>query len=197
VRTLGLPRGRRLVADIAVATIIGISVGVAIFAMRPVPNPFAYGDRSMLQPMSPEVLAGSHVSLTDTLRGHDQTVRIDERDKGRILDHTPITCHGGRARVVWHVGNLEPTRPETGIGLTARFDGVPIGSLIRGSTMGVWNDAPVSIQAVVDCPAGPHVLDLEVTFVNGSWGIPYVVSPDGPRSPNLVINRGFVVEEIW
>ena len=93
--------------------------------------------------------------------------------------------------------NLEPTVPKTGIHLSARLDKAVIGSILRGSTDGIWNDTPVDLYAAVDCPPGRHVLDLEVTHVAGAWGIPYVGSEGAPPSEELRVDPSFLVTEIW
>ena len=97
--------------------------------------------------------------------------------------------------MAWHVGNLEPTVPGTGIYLTMTFDGRAVGSLIRGSTHGVWNDAAQTIFATVDCPQGTHRLSVTIDGF-GHWGIPYAANP-GEQAQRVVVNRGFVVTEIW
>jgi hypothetical protein len=72
-----------------------------------------------------------------------------------------------------------------------------IGSIIRGSSRGIFNDTPVDLLAVIDCPAGRHGLELTVAWIKGSWGIPFVDTVGNPPSADLVVNRGFVVREIW
>ena len=155
------------------------------------------GNRSLLEPGESTTVSGAMVSLTDNLRPLTETVRIGPSDAGLILDPLTLTCHGGRIRVTWTVGNLEPITPETGIHLSARLDGATIGSILRGSTRGIWNDVPTDLVTVADCSRGPHVLDLQVTSINGGWGIPYVVTEGNPPSTDLLVNRGFVVTEVW
>jgi hypothetical protein len=155
------------------------------------------GAREHLDHVAATTRVGTNVSLTDTLRPINETVRVGVDDLGMILDRTHLTCHGGRARIIWHVGNLEPTVPGTGIALSARLDGELIGSLLRGSQDGIYNDQPATIVAVVDCPAGDHVLDLVIPHITGSWGIPYVDNPERGPVQHLLMNRGFTVLEVW
>jgi hypothetical protein len=140
---------------------------------------------------------GSQITLTDNLTQHRATVRIGDADNGLILDPMDLECHGGRASISWSVGNLEPIVADTGIHLSARLDGSVVGSIMRGSTLGMWNDTPVELIAVVECPPGQHTLDLRVDSIHGAWGIPYVVNEGEPPSPYLLVNRGFVVREVW
>ena len=197
-------RYAELMIRILLAVLTGLVIGVAGYLIGRSPSlpsgaadASGLGDRSELAFVTPTTVEGSHVTLTDSLRHVTQTVRIGPEDQGRSLDSTAVTCHGGRARVQWSTGNLEPTVIDTGITLTARFDGAPIGSLIRGSSRGDYNDAPAVIAAVVNCPAGMHVVDLLVTRLEGQWGIPYVSSATDPPSTDYHVNRGFIVEEIW
>ena len=156
-----------------------------------------FGDRSMLDDGQILESTGRFSTVTSSLRSFDRTVRIGEADAGLVVDSTPVTCHGGLLRIQWHIGNLEPTVPDTGIHLAVRFDGVPVGGLLRGSTRGIWNDSPSGIQAVILCPAGAHVVDLAITSVVGTWGFPYVVNVGDPVPHDLVVNRGFIVTETW
>lgn len=201
-RRIALSRGPRLLVKIGLAIIVGALIAVVAWSVarrdpRAAIDPSSLGNRALLSPGAPETYVGSHVALTDSLVPLTQTVRIDGDDRGRILDTTPIVCHGGRARILWTVGNLEPTVPNTGITLTARLDGQPIGSIIRGSTNGNYNDTPVTIQTVADCPAGAHVADVVVTTIQGAWGLPYVTNVGDPPAADFSVNRGFIIEEIW
>ena len=47
------------------------------------------------------------------------------------------------------------------------------------------------------CPVWRPWLDIKVTSISGGWGIPYVTTPGDPPSRDLVVNRGFVVTEVW
>ncbi len=147
--------------------------------------------------MQSTTITGTRMSLTDNLRPQNETVRIGVADDGMILDPLTLTCHGGRIRVTWTVGNLEPIVADTGIHLSARLDDETIGSIIRGSARGIWNDVPVDLVTVADCSPGEHTLDLQVTAITGGWGIPYVVTKGSPPSSDLVVNRGFIVTEVW
>jgi hypothetical protein len=131
------------------------------------------------------------------MRGFDHTVRIGDGDAGLIVDKTPVECHGGLAQITWHIGNLEPTIPDTGIHLAVRFDGEVVGGLLRGDPEGIWGDDATDIHAVVECPAGSHVIDLEVQAISGEWGFPYVANVGERQAHGLVVNRGFTVEEVW
>lgn len=187
--------------------VVGLAAGLAVAAVLwvVVPRPVEvvavadpYGDRSLLADGSAQTSTGTRWSVTDSLRGFDRTVRIGPRNEGLVLDTTPVTCHDGRATVTWHVGNLEPTVPDTIIYLTARLDEAAIGTIIKGSTRGIYDDGPVDLRAVVDCPAGPHTFDLLVSHVSGGgWGIPYVVTPGQPTREGVRVLRGFIVEEVY
>ena len=100
------------------------------------------GDRALLEPVEAQSFTGSQITMTDNLRPHDATVRIGPDDVGLVLDPLRLHCNGGRIRVIWTVGDLEPIEPSTGIHLSARLDGVTIGSVLRGSSRGNWNDLP-------------------------------------------------------
>lgn len=158
----------------------------------------AYGDRSLLDDGPTQTWTGTRTTITSSLRGFSETVRIDQRDIGLTIDRTALTCHGGVVEITWHVGNLEPTVPDTGIYLTARLDGQPVASITKGSTRGIYDDGPVDLRAVVDCPAGSHVVDLLIDrmWADGGWGIPYVVNVGEP-SDGIVVMRGFVVTETY
>ncbi len=184
--------------------VIGLTGGIAVAtavvywlnSTAPQPDDWR-GNRSELTSVAARTTTGSQITLTDNLTQHRETVRIGKSDSGLILDPMDVDCHGGRASITWTVGNLEPIDAETGIHLSARLDGVVIGSILRGSTKGIWNDAPVTLIAVTDCPAGLHSLDMRVDAIQGRWGIPYVVNDGDPPSPDLLVNRGFVVREVW
>lgn len=141
--------------------------------------------------------SGNRTKITDGLTTFRETPVVTREDSGRRLDRLEFECHGGRAKIMWHIGNLEPRKPATGIHLTVRLDDERIASLLKGSTRGIWNDAPAEIHEVVDCPAGRHVLELAIESVHGAWGFPYVVNPGEPPSEHLRVNRGFIVEEVW
>jgi hypothetical protein len=155
------------------------------------------GDRSLLREQPPDAVDAARVTVTDGLHGYGRTVRVDDTDVGLELDAAGVECHGGMLVVVWHVGNLEPTVPDTGIHLTARLDDDVIGSLIVGSTRGVWEDGPAAIHAATRCPTGDHRLALAIVGITGAWGIPYVGPPGAPDSTDLLVNRGFVAIEYW
>jgi hypothetical protein len=132
-------------------------------------------------------------AMTDSMRLFDRTVRIGEQDAGLVLDRTPIVCHGGRARATWYVGNLEPTVPETGLHLAVRLDGAIVAGMIEGSYTGIYEDGPVSIEAIFDCTPGKHSIDVYVVSIRGGWGIPYVANVPRTGSP---VSRGFIVTEV-
>jgi len=190
--------GRALAISIPIGLAIGIGVPLYPLLTAPdSPDPPPMGNRAMLDPLPENVVTGSRVTVTDSLRSHDESVWIDGRDVSLVVDETDVECHGGRAYVVWHIGNLEPQTSDVGIHLTARLDEAEIGSILRGSTVDTWGDSPNSIHAIVDCSAGLHKVDLLIRSIHGRWGFPYVVNEHEPPSPDLRVNRGFVVTEVW
>jgi hypothetical protein len=197
VRAQGFPRGIG-VARILFAVVVGLDLGTALHVLSHPQAAVAeaMGDRDLLGAAPVVTRLGTNIALTDSLRPINRTVRVVAKDLHMTLDRTPLTCHGGRARITWHVGNLEPTVPMTGIALSVRLDGKVIGSLLRGSADGTYNDNPASIMAVADCPAGEHVLDVVISEIDGGWGIPYVANV-GERADHLLMNRGFIVMEVW
>jgi hypothetical protein len=196
VLAIGIPWG--IVAAFAWVWLTGFVFGPNTLGTDPLVAETAWqGNRALLEPGQPTTVTGAMVSLTDNLRPLTETVRIGPEDAGVILDPLSLTCHGGRIRVTWTVGNLEPITPDTGIHLSARLDGQTIGSILRGSNRGIWNDVPTDLVTVADCSPGAHLLDLEVTSISGGWGIPYVVTEGDPPSTTLLVNRGFVVTEVW
>jgi hypothetical protein len=178
---------------LAVAIPFGLVVGVAVALLSNRAPIDAAGDRSLLASVGAQSVTG-RVTMTDTMQLIDRTVRVGATDKGLVLDETPFECHGGRARALWYVGNLEPTVAQTGIHLAARLDGETVGALIRGSAQGLYNDGPISLATAFYCPAGHHTLDIQVLSVEGWWGIPYVANVPDIGYP---INRGFIVTEVW
>jgi hypothetical protein len=189
-------RPRVLLIGLAGGIIVAIAVTAWLNYTKPQPDDWR-GNRSELATVAARSATGSQVTLTDNLTQHRETVRVGDTDTGLILDPMDLECHGGRASITWTVGNLEPIVADTGIHLSARLDGVVIGSILRGSTRGIWNDTPVTLLAVTDCSAGQHTVDIRVDSISGAWGIPYVVNEGEPPSPNLLVNRGFVVREVW
>jgi hypothetical protein len=186
-----------VLGGLLLGTVLAFAIAL-IWPPPPIPANVAFlGDRSLLDPAQTNTFTGTHITLTDNLRAYDHTVRLEPTDLGRLVDPMSFECHGGIATVVWHVGNLEPTYPNTGIHLTALLDDEPIASIIVGSTSGVYEDSPAELQTIVDCPAGVHALALEVTDIHGVWGFPYVVSELDSPSLDLRVNRGFRVSEIW
>jgi hypothetical protein len=191
-------RSRRLVLFAIVVSAIAFAVVVGSASLlRSLEDPGSRGDRSLLRAQSPEAIDATRASVTDGLHGYGRTVRVDHTDVGLELDATGLDCHGGMLQVVWHVGNLEPTVPDTGIHLSARLDDEVIGSLIVGSTRGVWEDGPAAIHAATRCPTGGHELKLTIVSITGAWGIPYVGPPGAADSVVLRVNRGFVATEYW
>lgn len=178
-----------------------VAFGVTWLTMDHTPPPPRYwvGDRSQFAPVEPTTARGSGIALTDTLRPHDRSVWIDKDDAGLVIDHTPLDCHGGRLRVTWTVGNLEPAAVEgkQGLHLSARFDGEVLATIYRAGYNGIHEDAPASLHAVVDCPAGAHVLDLEIGHVTGVYGLPYVTNLDDPPRTDVQVLRGFIVMEVY
>jgi hypothetical protein len=139
---------------------------------------------------APTRTATGRVWLTDRLVTFDATFRITNEQKGERYDRTTLVCHGGRAHVLWYIGNLEPTVPDTLIHLSVLFDGRKVGTLLKGSTRGVYNDGPAEIQTVIPCPAGRHELAMTVDSADeGGWGIPYANETDRAQ-------RGFIIEEV-
>jgi hypothetical protein len=126
-------------------------------------------------------------SLIDNLAGYDDTVVMTAIQD---LDAMAVTCHGGRASIVWYVGNLEPENEMTGIHIGVYFDGELVGSLLKGGTSGVYEDGPAEIRAVVDCSAGWHSFTARIYSISGTWGVPYANSGD-------LVMRGFVMTEVW
>ncbi len=175
-----------------------VAVVVTVLTMTPddPPDTVWRGDSSLLVDGDTNAQTGSRVTLTDSMRQFDRTVRINDQQTGLVVDRTELACHGGRARVSWHIGNLEPITRNTGIHLTARLDGLGIASIVRGSTVDVWGDHPLDLETVIACPAGNHVLDLRIDSIHGAWGFPYVMT-EGSRSDNLRVGRGFIVQEVW
>lgn len=134
---------------------------------------------------------GNRTTLTTNLVTYNETYRVQAGPNlPARLDEMRIRCHGGTLRLTWQLGNLEPTHPDTGIHLTAYLDGKAVGSLLKGSTRGIWNDGPVQIESAVNCPGGQHKLWVSIDSIQGSWGIPYANEPDH-------VQRGFIAEEIW
>jgi hypothetical protein len=174
---------------------LGIAVVQGVTTPKSAEPPM--GNRAYLEPIKPETFTGSQITMTDAIRIHDESVWIDERDSALVVDETPLECHGGRAHIVWHIGNLEPQSSDVGIHLTTRLDGEEIGSILRGTTVDTWGDSPLAIHAVAECPAGEHTLDLLVRSIHGRWGFPYVVNENEPASPDLRVGRGFIVTEVW
>jgi hypothetical protein len=201
-RAAPTPRWWILALALAVSAGVGLTVAISLATALGTPSTEPgdradLGNRALLEPGSSTTTIGDNTAITTGLRSFAQTVRIDEQDVGLTLDPIDVECHGGMARIEWHVGNLEPTAPQTGIHLAAQLDGEVVASLLRGSTMGIWNDVPVSMVAVLPCPSGRHLVDLLVAHVTGQWGVPYVVNTDDEPSGILRVNRGFVVTEVW
>jgi hypothetical protein len=132
---------------------------------------------------------------TPVLRGLPDGTAIDVATGEVVteIDVTPVSCHGGRVIVEWHVGNLEPQIPHTGIHLAITMDGEVIGGILAGSADGIYDDWPAQIVAAQPCPAGPHVFAVKIQSISGYWGIPYA-QPSG-RAVN-VVQRGFVIWEV-
>lgn len=157
------------------------------------------GDRTQFDAVTAATVTGSRFSLTDSLRPHDHSVWIDEDDDGLVVDPTPLECHGGRLHVTWHIGNLEPARVggEEAVHLSARLDGEVIGTVMRAGKAGTFEDSAMELHTVIDCPVGPHLVDLVIPYVTGVYGFPYVTNlGDAPR-PDLRVMRGFILEEVW
>lgn len=137
---------------------------------------------------------GRRTTVTEGLSSFNKTVRAVDAGGSKpsvgTFDKTPVQCHGGMASVVWHVGNLEPTTPETGIHLSIFMDGERIGSLLKGSYNGVWEDGPEEIYTVVRCPRGPHTFYAAIDSLGGGWGIPYANEGD-------LVKRGLIITENW
>lgn len=185
---------------VALGVVGGLVVATGVTwatARPPVDDLAAYGDRSLLADGPTRSYTGSQVTVTDSMRAFARTVRVGERDLGLVFDRTELVCHGGRAVVAWHTGNLEPTVPDTGIQLTAYLDGEPIGSLIKGSTRGIYNDGPVTLHTVIDCPEGLHVLDIRIVHITGSWAVPFTDNIGADAPPGRLVGRGFVMTEVW
>src|SRR5690349_3441824 len=88
---------RILLIKVAMAAATGLLIGIAAFAL---PRPYeplmardaqSLGDRSLLAGTASKSVTGTHIALTDTLRGFTETVRIDQADKGLIIDTTNVT----------------------------------------------------------------------------------------------------------
>jgi hypothetical protein len=197
----GGPRSGLTASKVFFAIAVGLDIGVALHFYGAGAAAIAADDnlgaRELLDAVPATTRSGSQVSMTDTLQPIDATVRVDAYDLGMKLDRTVLFCHGGRARITWHVGNLEPTVPQTGIALSIRLDGQIIGSLLRGSVEGIYEDGPASIMAVADCSPGEHELDLAISQITGGWGIPYVANVRRGAVDYLQMNRGFIVMEVW
>src|SRR5689334_16883741 len=96
---------RILLIKVAMAVATGLVIAVVAYSLPHSYEPLmardakSLGDRSLLESTTPRTVTGTEIALTDTLQGFAETVRIDEQDKGIIIDRTSLTCHGGRARV--------------------------------------------------------------------------------------------------
>jgi hypothetical protein len=179
------------------AVVAGLLLAVVITAatMRADPPPYM-GVRANLGDSQPTSIAGT-TRMTDGLRYFSESVWIDDRDVGLVVDVTPVTCHGGRARIEWFIGNLEPQTRDTGLHLNVRLDGSVVATILRGTTVDTLGDHPVSSLAVVECPEGEHVVDLKVRLVGGRWGFPYVANEYEPPVGDLRVARGFVISEVY
>ena len=186
---------RRLLAAGSCAVVAAL-VYVAVIAQG-TPPPRDRGDVSMLENGETRTIVTAGMALTSSLRTFDQSVWVGPEDRGRVVDATNLTCHGGLAHVIWHIGNLEPGVANTGIHLTAQLDGKPVGSILRGTPVEVWGDQPAELHAVIDCPTGEHDLGLLIRSIHGRWGFPSVTDPDPSTSPVPHVPRGFVVTEVW
>jgi hypothetical protein len=195
----GRSRAARTALVVSAAVVLGFLLAIVIQRIATNANPSGerwLGDRGLLAPVQPRSATGSNITITDSLRPHVQSVWVDAQDQGLVIDPTPVTCHGGRLHVEWHVGNLEPQSADAGIHLTARFNGEPVGTIMRGSLRGIWEDDPADLHAVIDCPSGDHVVDLVVN-PSGKYGIPYAVTFGDPDLADEVVLRGFVLTEVW
>jgi hypothetical protein len=192
--------GSRLLRAVAIAVPVGVALGVGFAILRYFVAPPAQdwrGDLAALDDGPAFSLTGDRFSITDSMRTFRESVWIDHQMEGGAVDRTVVECHGGRAQVTWHIGNLEPVTRDSGIHLTVRMDGAPVASILRGSAVDTWGDAPLTIHAVVDCSSGQHVIDLHVSNVDGAWGFPFVVNRGDPLSPLSRIGRGFIIREVW
>jgi len=126
-------------------------------------------------------------TMIDNLAAHDSSVFVSDVQD---LDAMTLECRGGRASIVWYVGDLEPEYDMTGIHIGVYFDGQLVGSLLKGGTTGVYEDGPAEIRAVVDCSPGWHSVLARVYEISGQWDVPYA-------NANDVVRRGFVVTEVW
>jgi hypothetical protein len=176
---------------LAVGLVVGLLAGAGGTRVAPKLLEEENQSPTILTPdrQAPTRTATGQVWLTDRLVTFDATFRITKEEEGEQYDQTPLVCHGGRAHITWYVGNLEPTVPDTGIHLSLLFDGRTIGTLLKGSTHGVYDDAPAEIQTVVPCPAGRHQLAVTVDSIVGGWGIPYAGKADR-------VQRGFIIQEV-
>jgi hypothetical protein len=173
-------RPRRRSLFVLAAATAAVSVAATAFATTRSP---------WTQTVAPHTYTGTHVTLTDNLSTWSERIGDAPGRTHTPFDQLRFTCHGGRATVIWYIGNLEPEEPQTGIHLDAYFDNRKIATLIRGSHDGIWDDSPASIITVVACPKGVHVLSARMDF-GGSWNVPYANSNDR-------VQRGFVVQEVW
>jgi len=159
------------------------------------------------QPGKRTTRTGTHVSLSDNLVTYRSTVRVVGNSRGAPfttsgvllepsskpvgrIDEMRFTCHGGRLRVVWTIGNLEPTKVGGALHLDLVLDNTTISSLLRGSQVREYGDQSESVHAVVSCSDGAHVLYARIDNMVGAWGMPYANTNDR-------VQRGFIAEEVW
>lgn len=189
--------GAVLVAAVCVAVLAWVLVGGRSGSEGAAPiSQEAQGDRVLLHDGPTRSWTGTNITVSTSERPFSETVRVVASDAGRALDPVDVRCHGGVAVVGWYVGNLEPIKQATGIHLSLRMDGETISSTLVGSTDGVYNDQPVTLRAVVRCPAGMRRFDLLIESVSGGWGIPYVQNV-GDDPGGLIVRRGITVRETW
>lgn len=181
-------------ALVAITVIATTALVLAVVALRRDERP------------GPTLVKSGNVVVTSKLTSFNRPVRFTRGTDGdvyrvvdnksgkvgkrpeRTIDSMDLRCHGGTIEITWYVGNLEPTVPQTGIHLSVRLDGAQLATLLKGSTDGVWNDAPASIHTVTQCPAGSHKLEAHIDKLAGGWGIPYA-------DPENTVQRGFIVRE--
>lgn len=186
---------RTTIAALAVMAVVLISLLVRQRGTEPVTEYELLGAKEMLRPGDTTTSTGSQTTVTTNMAPREWTVRIGPSHDGLELDPVEVECHGGVALARWYVGNLEPINPSSGIHLTMTMDSEPLSTALVGSTDGIWNDQPATIEAVVDCPAGARTFAVVVDGITGFWGIPYVQTPGD--SYTYPVQRGMTVREVW
>ncbi|MGH3072153.1 MAG: hypothetical protein ACRDNB_07775 [Gaiellaceae bacterium] len=167
------------------ALLLGVGAAVVVAA----PGNFNVPWRT---PLKSNTYTGQHFTLTDNLATYNETIlaTFSKPDVGENFDTLRVQCHGGKARVTWYVGNLEPRVANTGIHISILMDGRVIGTLLKGGKQGVWEDGPASIETAVFCPRGRRAFTARIASIDGVWGMPYANSTDR-------VQRGFIVFEVW